>query len=164
MPVLTRYRTVTAAGVIAAVLLVLIFGSPWYVDWVQNNTNEDTAGGWWLRLLAWPAWNIDADQSLRSALGGIVRAILVVVFTAVFLILLASTQLSRARGTVSQFFAGWASYVFAGAAAGLLSAWILADPSLLGAYQAAGSGAIYGLFTGWIVGAAALGGRARGGL
>lgn len=159
MPAWTRYRTATAAGVIAALVLVLAFGSPWYVDWVQRATDPQTAGGWWLRLLAWPAWSLDADDALREAFAGIVRALLLVAFTALFLIMLAGTQLSRARGTVSQFFAGWAAYVFAGAAAGLIAALLLRNPSLLGAFEAAGAGARYGLFTGWIVGAAALGGR-----
>ena len=66
MPVTTRYRTTTGAGVLAALILVLIFGSPWYVDWVQNSTDPDTAGGWFLRLLAWPAWSFDSDMSLRE--------------------------------------------------------------------------------------------------
>jgi hypothetical protein len=157
MPVTTRYRTATTAGVLAALILVLIFGSPWYVDWVRDSTDENTAAGWFLRVLAWPAWALDADLPLRDVFANAIRAILVVVFTGLFLILLAGTQLSRARGTVSQFFAGWAAYIFAGASAGLVAALILTDPTLLRAFQAAGSGATYGLFTGWIIGAAILG-------
>jgi len=158
MPVTTRYRTTTGAGVLAALLLVLIFGSPWFVDWVQDSTDPDTAGGWFLRLLAWPAWSFDSDMSLREVFANMVRAILVVVFTGLFLIMLTGTQLARARGTVSQFFAGWGAYIFAGAFAGFFAAFILTDPSMLRAFQAAGSGAMYGLFTGWIIGIAALGG------
>ncbi|HEU4425032.1 MAG TPA: hypothetical protein VFR67_21090, partial [Pilimelia sp.] len=67
-------------------------------------------------------------------------------------------QLARARGTLSQFFAGWASYVFAGAFAALFTTLIRSNPSLLGAFQSAGEGATYGLFVGWIIGIAALGG------
>ena len=158
MPVTTRYRTTTGAGVLAAFLLVLIFGSPWYVDWVRDSTDPDTAGGWFLRLLAWPAWSFDSDMSLREVFANMVRAILVVVFTGLFLIMLTGTQLARARGTLSQFFAGWAAYIFAGAFAGFFAAFILTDPSMFRAFQAAGTGAMYGLFTGWIVGIAALGG------
>jgi hypothetical protein len=33
------------------------------------------------------------------------------------------------------------------------------NPSLLGAFQAAGGGAAYGFFVGWIIGIATLGGR-----
>ena len=86
------------------------------------------------------------------------RAILVVALTFLFLYLLPGSQLARARGTVSQFFAGWAAYVFAGGFAALVAALILRDPTLLGAFRAAGEGAAYGLFVGWIVGLATLGG------
>lgn len=161
MVVATRYRTATGAGVLAALLLVAIFGSPLYVDWVRNNVDPDTAGGWFLHMLAWPSWQLDADASLRDNLAAILRALLVVVLSAVFLALLPGTQLARARGTISQLLAGWAAYIFAGAAAGLLAAVIQSNPSLLGAFTAAGAGAAYGLFVGWIVGIATLGGRAR---
>ncbi len=91
------------------------------------------------------------------------RAILVVVLTALFLYMLPGSQLARARGTLSQFFAGWAAYIFAaGFAAGfaaLLTRLILTNPSLLGAFTSAGEGATYGLFVGWIIGLATLGGR-----
>jgi hypothetical protein len=153
----SRYRTATTAGVLAALVLVVIFGSPWYVDWVRDSTDPDTAGGWFLRLLAWPAWAFDADVPLRDVFANAIRAILVVVFTGLFLIMLAGTQLARARGTLSQFFAGWSAYIFAGASAGLLAAVFLTNPTLLRAFQAAGSGAAYGLFTGWIIGIAILG-------
>ena len=123
-----------------------------------DNTDPDTAGGWFLRLLAWPAWRFDSDDSIQDVFATDLRAILVVVLTALFLFLLPGSQLARARGTLSQFFAGWASYVFAGAFAALLTALIRSNPSLLGAFQAAGSGATYGFFVGWIIGIATLGG------
>jgi hypothetical protein len=138
--------------------LVLVFGSPWYRDWVNDNTDADTAGGWWLRQLAWPAWRIDSDDSLREIIVQDLRAILVVVLTLLFLYLLPGSQLARARGTLSQFFAGWAAYIFAGGFAALLTTLFLANPSLLGAFRSAGDGATYGLFVGWIVGIATLGG------
>jgi hypothetical protein len=154
-----RYKTAPGAGTVAALILVLVFGSPWYRDWVNDNTDPETAGGWWLRLLAWPAWRIDSDDSLREIIVQDLRAILVVVLTLLFLYLLPGSQLARARGTVSQFFAGWAAYVFAGAFAALLTTLFLANPSLLGAFRSAGDGATYGLFVGWIIGLATLGGR-----
>ena len=154
-----RYKSAPGAGTLAALLLVLVFGSPWYADWVNDNTNPNTAGGWWLRLLAWPRWQINSDDSLREILVTDLRAILVVLLTAVFLFLLPGSQLARARGTISQFFAGWAAYVFAGGFAALLTTLFLANPSLLGAFRAAGEGATYGLFVGWIIGVATLGGR-----
>jgi hypothetical protein len=154
----SRYKTAPGAGTLAALILVLVFGSPWYRDWVNDNTDVETAGGWWLRLLAWPAWRIDSDDSLREIIVQDLRAILVVVLTLLFLYLLPGSQLARARGTLSQFFAGWAAYIFAGGFAALLTTLFLANPSLLGAFRAAGDGATYGLFVGWIIGIATLGG------
>ena len=87
------------------------------------------------------------------------RAILLVLLTLLFLYLLPGSQLARARGTISQFFAGWSAYVFAGGFAALLTTLFLANPSLLGAFRSAGEGATYGLFVGWIIGLATLGGR-----
>ncbi|WP_127498710.1 hypothetical protein [Actinoplanes solisilvae] len=153
-----RYKSAPGAGTLAALILVLVFGSPWYADWAADNTNPNTAGGWWLRLLSWPRWSFDSDNSLRDIIVGDLKAILLVVLTALFLYLLPGSQLARARGTISQFFAGWASYIFAGGFAALLTTLFLANPSLLGAFQAAGNGASYGLFVGWIVGLATLGG------
>ena len=161
MVVATRYRTATGAGLLAALVLVAVFGSPWYVDWVRDNADPNTAGGWFLHLLAWPSWQFDADATVRDNLSAILRAILVVVFAGIFLALLPGSQLARVRGTISQLLAGWAAYIFAGAAAGLLASLIHSDPSLLGALEAAGAGAGYGLFVGWIVGLATLGGRAN---
>jgi len=154
-----RYKSAPGAGTLAALVLVLVFGSPWYADWATRNTNPNTAGGWWLRLLAWPHWDFNSNQSLRSIVVGDLKAILLIVLTAVFLYLLPGSQLARARGTISQFFAGWGAYVFAGGFAALLTTLFLQNPSLLAAFQAAGSGATYGLFVGWIVGLATLGGR-----
>lgn len=157
MALTNRYKTATGAGTLAALVLVLVFGSPWYADWARDNTNANTAGGWFLRLLTWPAWRFDSDDSVQNVIAADLKAILLVLLTALFLFLLPGSQLARARGTLSQFFAGWASYIFAGAFAALLTTLFLANPSLLGAFQAAGSGATYGLFVGWIIGIATLG-------
>jgi len=153
-----RYKSAPGAGTLAALILVLVFGSPWYADWANDNTNPNTAGGWFLRLLTWPHWTFNSNDSLREIIVGDLKAILLIVLTALFLYLLPGSQLARARGTISQFFAGWASYVFAGGFAALLTTLFLKNPSLLGAFQSAGNGAAYGLFVGWIVGFATLGG------
>ncbi|MEU5548266.1 MULTISPECIES: hypothetical protein [unclassified Micromonospora] len=158
MALTNRYKSAPGAGTLAALIMVLVFGSPWYADWARDNTDPDSAGGWFLRLLAWPAWRFDSSDSIQEIFAADLKAILVVVMTFVFLYLLPGSQLARARGTLSQFFAGWAAFVFAGAFAALLTALIRTNPSLLGAFQAAGDGAEYGLFTGWIIGIATLGG------
>ena len=153
-----RYKSAPGAGTLAALILVLVFGSPWYADWANDNTSPNTAGGWFLRLLTWPHWTFNSNDSLREIIVGDLKAILLIVLTAVFLYLLPGSQLARARGTISQFFAGWASYIFAGGFAALFTALFLANPSLKTAFEAAGNGATYGLFVGWIVGLATLGG------
>src|SRR5688572_1352425 len=156
-----RYKSAPGAGTLAALILVLVFGSPWYADWVskESNTNPNSAGGWFLRLLAWPHWEFNSNDSLREIIVGDLKAILLVVLTLIFLLLLPGSQLARARGTISQFFAGWASYIFAGGFAALFTTLFLANPSLLGAFRTAGEGATYGLFVGWIIGLATLGAR-----
>lgn len=159
MALTNRYKSVTSAGTLAALVLVLVFGSPWYADWAHNNTNPKTAGGWFLQLLAWPAWRFNSSDSVQDVFAADLKAILVVALTALFLFLLPGSQLARARGTLSQFFAGWASYIFAGAFAALIAALVQSNPTLLGAFVAAGSGAGYGFFVGWIVGIATLGAR-----
>jgi hypothetical protein len=155
---ISRYRTAPGAGTLAALVLVLVCGSPVYVDWAQNSTDASTAGGWFFRLLAWPAWRFEADDSVQQLLADDIKAILLVLFTFGFLYLLLGSQLARARGGASQFFAGWGAYIFAAALAGLVAAFVQANPTLLTAFEAAAGGAVYGLFAGWIVGAAALGG------
>ena len=159
MALTNRYKTATGAGTLTALILVLVFGSPFYRDWVTDNTNENTAGGWFLRKLAWPHWQFNSNDSLREIVVGDLKAILLIVLTLLFLYLLPGSQLARARGTISQFFAGWGAYVFAGGFAALLTTLFLANPSLLGAFRSAGEGATYGLFVGWIIGLATLGGR-----
>lgn len=159
MAYFSRYRTAPGAGTLAALLLVLIGGSPMYARWVTSSTDENTAGGWFMRLFAWPAWRFNVDESVQAVIAADLKAILLVLFTFLFLVLLPGSQLAAARGGLSQLLAGWAAYIFGAAFAALIAAFVLANPTLLAAFQQAGGGAIYGLFIGWIVGLAALGGH-----
>jgi hypothetical protein len=150
----SRYRTATSAGTLVAFLLVLIFGSPWYVDWVQSGDR-----GVFLETLAWPSWNFDTDQSVRALLAADLKAILLVAFTALFITLLVGAQVASARGTISAILTGWAAYIFAAALAALITAFLLANASIGTAVIAAAGGAGYGLIVGWIVGLASMAGR-----
>jgi hypothetical protein len=141
-------------GAFVAFILVLIFGSPWYRDWV-----DDANRGIFLETLAWPAWWIDDDVPLRDLLAASLKAILLVVFTFGFITLMAGSQLARARGGISAFLAGWAAYIFAAALAAFVTAFIVSDPSPGGAVIAATGGSSYGLIVGWIVGLASMAGR-----
>lgn len=150
-----RVRTATGTAVIAALILVIAFGNPAYVSWSKEHAAND-AWGFFLRLLAWPEWSFSSDQSVRTLLANDLKAILLIVFTGLFVSLLAG---SSARGSASQFFTGWGAYMFAGALAGLIAAFVQAGASLLGAFTWASTGVTYGLFTGWIVGLATFGAK-----
>lgn len=148
------YRTAASTGTLVAFLLVLIFGGPWYTDWVDRGDR-----GLFLETLAWPRWAFNSNLSVRDLLATDLKAILVVVFTFVFITLMAGSQLSRARGGVSAMLAGWGAYIFAAALAALLTAFIASNASGTGAVLAAEAGAAYGLVVGWIVGLASMAGR-----
>ena len=137
-----------------AFLLVLIFGSPWYVDWVNQGNR-----GIFLETLDWPQWTFDSSRSLRDLFAADLKAILLIVLTAVFVSLLSGSQLSGARGSVSAILAGWAAYIFAASLAALLCAFILVNASIGLAVTAALGGAAYGLIVGWVVGIASMSGR-----
>lgn len=158
-PARSRYRTAASIGTFIALVLVLVFGSPWYVHWVEANTRANTAGGLFLRTLAWPAWSFNSGTPVRDLLAQDLKAILVIVFTWLFLTLLAGAELARARGSLASLFSGWAAYIFAGAFAGLFAAFISAKAGLFTALNWAGQGAVYGLLVGWIIGLAQMGAR-----
>jgi hypothetical protein len=153
-----RVRTAPGVAVLSALVLVLLFGNPVYVDWQSRHAGND-AWGFFLKTLAWPNWSFSSDQSVQTILANDVKAILLIVFTGLFAAALAGSQLSSARGGMSQVLAGWGAYIFAAAFAGLLAAFIQVNASLLGAFGWASLGAVYGLFVGWIVGLAMLGSR-----
>ncbi|WP_229400917.1 hypothetical protein [Micromonospora okii] len=155
-----RYGSAAGTGILAVLVLVGVCGSPMYVRWAEDNTDPNSAGGWFLQLLAWPAWRFAADGSGQGVLGADLRAILLVVLAAALLYVLPVSQVARVQGSLSQFFSGWGAYVLAAGAAALLSTLFGPDRSLLAALQAAGTGASYGFLSGWIIGTASLGSRA----
>jgi hypothetical protein len=149
-----KTRTVAGAGILATVLLVLLFGNQAVTEWVARHTNPGTVWGWFLRQLTWPAWAFgprnNSAGAMRDLLAHDLRALFLVLFVAAILGLAAKTVLGGAGG----FILGWASLIFASALAAFLTAFIISNPSLLGAFNAAAAGSAYGLFVGWIVGIA----------
>ncbi|KKK04796.1 hypothetical protein [Micromonospora sp. HK10] len=156
---ISRYGTAAGTGALAALLLVGVCGSPMYAGWVRD-TDPNGAGGWFLQLLAWPAWQLHADDPSRSVLATDLRAVLLVVLAVALLYLRPAAQVARVQGSASQFLSGWAAYVLAAGFSALLSALLGPDGSLLAAFQGTGTGVTYGFFAGWIIGLASLGGRA----
>jgi hypothetical protein len=152
------YRSAPGIAAFVAFILVLAFGNPSYAHWADRQ-NGHSAGGFFLQQLAWPRWTFSTSDSVRTVLANDLKALLLIVFAALFVALLVSTQLARARGSLAQFFAGWGAYIFAAVFAALIAAWLQVHASLYGAFQWAASGAIYGLFVGWIIGLAVFGAR-----
>ncbi len=147
-----RTRTVTGAGVIATVALVLIFGNQAFTEWVEKHTSNTSVWGWFLRILSWPRWAFGPRDSstaaMRDLLADDLRALLLVVFVGVILGLVSKSV----SGGPGGFFLGWAALVFASALAAFLTAFITSNATVLGAFAAAAAGSAYGLFAGWIVG------------
>jgi hypothetical protein len=155
-----RFRTVSSAGTIVALILVLAFGNAAYRNWVNSSTSANNAGGFLLRQLTWPSWSFSTSESIRDLLAEDLKAILLIVFTAVFLGLFAVVPRASFRGLLGTIMVGWAAFIFAAAIAGLLAAFVSAHASLLTAFSWAAGGAVYGLFVGWIVGLVTLAFRA----
>lgn len=155
----SRRRTASSVGTLVAFLLVLVFGSPIFVDWVNDNTRPDTAGGLFLRTLAWPSWSFDSSMAVRDLLAHDLKAILFIVFVALFISVLAGAELSRARGGLADVVSGWSAVIFAAALAGFLTAFLSLESGLYTALLWALSGAGYGLITGWIIALAQRGTR-----
>jgi hypothetical protein len=155
-------RSAAGYGVIATLILVLAFGNAAYVDWVTRNESTATAGGYLLRELAWPAWHLipanGSGPAIQALIAADLKAILLIVFVALLLGLATASLLSSGSG-LGRFILGWGCFILAAAVAGLLSAFVVANASLLGALLAAAGGAAYGLFFGWVVGLAALAGH-----
>jgi hypothetical protein len=151
---MSRTRTVTGAGILATVILVLAFGNEPVTEWVARHTDKSTVWGWFLRELTWPAWAFGPTDGSRGAmrqlLAADLRALFLILFVAAILGLVAKSIV----GGPGAFLLGWAALIFGSALAAFLTAFIIANPSLLGALGAAAAGSTYGLFVGWLVGIA----------
>ncbi len=137
----------TGSAVLVALILVVAFGNPAYTTWANHHTSND-AWGFFLKQLAWPKWSFSSDESVRTILANDVGAILLIVLTGAFVALIVGSSSSR---SANLFFSSWAGYVFAGAFAGLLAAFIQAGASLRGSFDWASGGGLYGLFVGWVL-------------
>jgi hypothetical protein len=151
---MSRTRTITGAGVIATVALVLLFGNQAVTEWIARHTTNDTVSGWFLRKLSWPAWAFsprdDSAQGMRDLLAADLRALFLVLFVALVLGLVAKSIAAGAGA----FVLGWAALVFGSALAAFITGFVVSNPSFIGALESAAAGSAYGLFVGWIVGIA----------
>jgi|SoiMethySBSTD1v2_1073268.scaffolds.fasta_scaffold1335665_2 hypothetical protein len=142
-------RTVPVAGAIATAVLVLLFGNPPFVDWINRNVNSGDAIGYLLHWLTWPKW-------LFTPPGGNMTAFVAYELRALLIIILVFGILAMvAKGIGSggvALIVGWVALILGAALAAFISYFISpigGEGSALLALQAGGS---YGLFVGWIVG------------
>src|SRR5439155_9165759 len=103
----TRSRTMTGTAVLIAAILVLAFGNPAYVDWANRNADPNTAGGFFLRELTWPAWRFtsqnDTGAALRDLLAADIKALLLIALTAALVGGVSGALLASARGSLAAF-------------------------------------------------------------
>lgn len=156
---MSRTRTVAGAGTIATAVLVLLFGNQAVTEWIARHTSGDTVWGWFLRQLSWPSWAFgprdNSPGAFRNVLAEDLRALFLIAFVAVILSIVAKSISGGAGG----FFLGWAAVIFASALAAFLTGFIISNPTILGALSLAAAGSAYGLFVGWLVGAATAGAK-----
>lgn len=159
MALFGRARTATGAGVVATLVLILVFGNEAYTEWAGRHTTGNSVWGFFLRELGWPSWVVTSSDSIRDLIARDLRALLVLLFVA---LVLAVGGASRVAGG-TRFIVGWASLIFGAALAALLTSFINSGASWLGALAAASDGSRYGLWVGWIVGIAVATAKGGGG-
>lgn len=140
-------KTVPAVATIVALILVLAFGNAAFHDWAFKQ-NSHSAGGLFWQTLAWPTWRFSTSDSIQNLLADDLKAVLLLVFTYVFVALLVGSITSKG----ALFLASWSGYIFAGALAGLVAAWLQQHATLYTSLVWAIGGAAYGLIVGWILG------------
>ena len=150
MALFGRTRTATGAGVVATLVLILVFGNEAYTEWAGRHTNANSVWGFFLRELGWPSWVVTSSDSIRDLIARDLRALLLLLFVALVLSIAGAGAVSGG----ARFVIGWSSLIFASALAALLTSFINANASWLGALGAASDGSRYGLWVGWIVGIA----------
>ena len=131
------------------------------MGWAGTHTDPDVAGGWFLRLLAWPAWRFDSDDSGRGVFAADLRAILLVVLAAA--LPLPAARLAGGPGAglgqpvllrLGRVRLGRRGF------AALLAALLGPTRRCWAPSRRPAPAPAYGFFAGWIIGTASLGGRA----
>jgi hypothetical protein len=145
-------RTARFLATVTAFLLVLLFGNHEYQNWVGNHAAGKSTGDLFLQTLAWPHWELSGNNSIRGTFSDDLTAILIVVLTWVFVLLVGRGPWSGFRGAIGHFLHGWAAYIFAASFAALIGAFFATHASFSGSVEYATAGAAYGLIVGWIVG------------
>jgi hypothetical protein len=148
-------RPIPVAGAIVTAVLVLLFGNPPFVDWINNPSNVDPNGalGVLLHWLTWPAWEFTpSGMSMAHFIAVEARAILIIALVFGILSMLAKGIASGGVG----FVVGWVAVILGAALAAFISYFIDAgnNSPFSTALNTLSAGGTYGLYVGWIVGIA----------
>ena len=146
---MTRSRSFT--GTVTTAILVAAFGNQWVSDWIGKHITGDNVVTWLVHQLTAPSWSVSfsgSDAELRSVVAQDVKAVLTVVLVYVLLVSFRKTFPEGFAG----FILGWSTLIFASALAAFAASFVAPGATVLGALNATGPAALYGLFVGWIVG------------
>lgn len=146
---MTRSRSFT--GTVTAAVLVVAFGNQWVSDWIDKQVTGDNVLSWLVHQLTAPSWSVSfsgSDEELRATVAQDVKAVLTIVLVYVLLVAFRKTFPEGFAG----FVLGWSTLIFSSALAAFAAAFVAPGATVLGALNATGPAALYGLFVGWIVG------------
>src|SRR5690242_11171743 len=122
-------RTVSSAGAVVIVLLVLVFGNEAFHDWVKEHHTRKTAGDYLLQVLTYPSWEFfpdsKTDEAWREWFAHDLRAVLVIAFVVILLAVGSHSLLSRGTSGFGGFVFGWGATMIGAAVAGFLSQLLL---------------------------------------
>ncbi|MEU8138007.1 hypothetical protein [Streptodolium elevatio] len=165
-----------AAGVVAALLLVVGFGNQWlWEDLLTKDLTDDDSASHVLMWLNTPHWIVDKSGPFARFAGADVAACLVGVGALLATVAVVLVSASRRRG-FNPLISGWFSLVAGGAAYSVTSYLVSGMPSgtaggasadertLAMGLDVVAAGAGYGLLAGWFVGIVCAFAAAGGGL
>jgi hypothetical protein len=145
-------RSRAATGTITAAVLVIVFGNQIVTKWINDTFTGDNVVSWFMHQLTWPNWTLStsdkSNAALRTLIANDLRALLIIGLVGLLLYFVRKTFPEGFGG----FLLGWSILIFASALAAFLTAFAIADPSVLEALSRAANAAVYGFFVGWILG------------
>ena len=145
-------KSIPVAGAIITAILVLLFGNPPFVQWINDpkNVDKDSAIGFVLSKLTWPDWWFTPKGNMTAFIAHELRAVLIIALVFGLLSMLAKGIGSGGVG----FVVGWVAVILGAALAAFITYYVSNIGGNSSSVSALADGGTYGLFTGWIVGIA----------